>query len=788
MLPETSPEEILKTLDATHASLEQQRACGPAAPPARATVDVMLSSPDAAASPQAAAADIAMLLRAAEQHRKLAQLLPADDMRRDMLAEADKQEAHAQALMLRGAAGAGGTWQDLGAQQLSVGPQQPPPPAPGVGSCVGSFVDRNGRVVEFQKGPVVEPAVASAGGAPAPPPGVGNFVDRYGHVVEFHKRPADEPIGAGSSELAASAGGAPAPIGSTVSAVLRRDSGGLFKLVLREGAGGVLIGRLPPSDAEGDERTRLCEGDLVLAINGLRTSTMSFEELRSYVKECPGALHLEVRRMPGGVPGGVPTRDTAAGGGGGMGGGTEPDPLEAVAGGVIHGLESLKKGFRQLVDSRESRENLEKLRDLGDELKEKTKGFFEHLGGLGQGGGAKGGGGMGGGGMGGGGMGGGGMGGGSMGGRGAATGADPTGTTRYGSHNVDELTARAEAAARAARAVASTAPAPGSLGGVGAVASPLLHSNAAESSLPVPHSALTGPAMQAPPLVAPSSGARAGLFVDRYGNPVEFQIRPPAAPADPSFFSTSSMGSGGASRVDGAVVGGGSVSRVDGAAGMVSTGRMGGAGVEVLDEATQLALALSLSEAEFAASAHHGPPGVPRPVPSAEYLGGLAYPASPPPPPPPPDGSMPPPSMPPPPLDCKAALYSMTPPSQPLPFPGVYRYGGYGNDPFPQASPPPPPMYPPPPGPPPPVGMYGGAMSEEELLQVAMHLSLAEAEAQQAAERAALETALRASATETPVGDLLGELGAQPSTIAEDLSTVFAGRPPAPAVEPPNFC
>ena len=101
-------------------------------------------------------------------------------------------------------------------------------------------------------------------------------------------------------------------------------------------------------------------------------------------------------------------------------------------------------------------------------------------------------------------------------------------------------------------------------------------------------------------------------------------------------------------------------------------------------------------------------------------------------------------------------------------------------------------MYPPPPpGPPPPDGMYGagsGAMSEEELLQVAMHLSLAEAQAQQAAERAALETALRASATETPVGDLLGELGAQPPTIAEDLATVFAGRVPAPAVEPPNVC
>jgi hypothetical protein len=29
--------------------------------------------------------------------------------------------------------------------------------------------------------------------------------------------------------------------------------------------GGVLIGRLPPSDAEGDVRTRLCEGDLAHA-------------------------------------------------------------------------------------------------------------------------------------------------------------------------------------------------------------------------------------------------------------------------------------------------------------------------------------------------------------------------------------------------------------------------------------------------------------------------------------------------------------------------------------------
>jgi hypothetical protein len=36
-----------------------------------------------------------------------------------------------------------------------------------------------------------------------------------------------------------------------------------------------------------------------------------------------------------------------------------------------------------------------------------------------------------------------------------------------------------------------------------------------------------------------------------------------------------------------------------GAAGLVNTGRMGGAGVEVLDDDTQLALALSLSEAEF---------------------------------------------------------------------------------------------------------------------------------------------------------------------------------------------
>jgi hypothetical protein len=36
----------------------------------------------------------------------------------------------------------------------------------------------------------------------------------------------------------------------------------------------------------------------------------------------------------------------------------------------------------------------------------------------------------------------------------------------------------------------------------------------------------------APPLVAPPTGARGGTFVDRFGKPVEFQIRPPAAPAD----------------------------------------------------------------------------------------------------------------------------------------------------------------------------------------------------------------------------------------------------------------
>jgi hypothetical protein len=59
--------------------------------------------------------------------------------------------------------------------------------------------------------------------------------------------------------------------------------------------------------------------------------------------------------------------------------------------------------------------------------------------------------------------------------------------------------------------------------------------------------------------------------------------------AAPTSSPMSSMG-GGAGLVDGPH---------HGAAGLVNTGRMGGAGVEVLDEDTQLALALSLSEAEF---------------------------------------------------------------------------------------------------------------------------------------------------------------------------------------------
>ena len=69
---------------------------------------------------------------------------------------------------------------------------------------------------------------------------------------------------------------------------------------------------------------------------------------------------------------------------------------------------------------------------------------------------------------------------------------------------------------------------------------------------------------------------------------------------------------------------------------------------------------------------------------------------------------------------------------------------------------------------------------------MALRLSLAEAESaaaqQAAAEAAALEAALRASAAETPVGDLLGEL-AQPPTLQEELASVL-GAAPAPAPAP----
>lgn len=47
-----------------------------------------------------------------------------------------------------------------------------------------------------------------------------------------------------------------------VSAQLRRDREGLFKLVLREDAAGVYIGKLPPSDVK-DDRVLLVEGDYV---------------------------------------------------------------------------------------------------------------------------------------------------------------------------------------------------------------------------------------------------------------------------------------------------------------------------------------------------------------------------------------------------------------------------------------------------------------------------------------------------------------------------------------------
>ena len=153
----------------------------------------------------------------------------------------------------------------------------------------------------------------------------------------------------------------PAPP-SHVTAVLRRDSQQLFKLLLKESPGGVLISRLLPSDAEGDERSKLREGDIVRTINGLGAYEMPIDQLKAYVRDCPGALYVEVERLE--MPPMSAFNDAMSaeerfrarfgnGGGGGPGGSRQAAPaendLDALLGNVTsnvkNGLEDLKDQF-----------------------------------------------------------------------------------------------------------------------------------------------------------------------------------------------------------------------------------------------------------------------------------------------------------------------------------------------------------------------------------------------------------------------------------------------------------
>ncbi|EOD39004.1 hypothetical protein EMIHUDRAFT_223852 [Emiliania huxleyi CCMP1516] len=74
---------------------------------------------------------------------------------------------------------------------------------------------------------------------------------------------------------------------------LSRDSGGLFRLVLKRAESGeVYIGALLPSDS-GDGRALLREGEVVAAIDGLTAGAAGFEGLLAHVKAAEQSILLE---------------------------------------------------------------------------------------------------------------------------------------------------------------------------------------------------------------------------------------------------------------------------------------------------------------------------------------------------------------------------------------------------------------------------------------------------------------------------------------------------------------
>lgn len=84
---------------------------------------------------------------------------------------------------------------------------------------------------------------------------------------------------------------------SLVRIALRRDSSGMFRLVLKRDAhGDVYIGVLAPSDS-GDERGMAKEGEYVHSIDGMTVADIGFEGLLQHIKTAPELIVLEVERV-----------------------------------------------------------------------------------------------------------------------------------------------------------------------------------------------------------------------------------------------------------------------------------------------------------------------------------------------------------------------------------------------------------------------------------------------------------------------------------------------------------
>ena len=246
-----SMQDILATLDDSVNTLQRQIAQtndnDAGGSTSRTATNVPINvAPGADANVRASAE---MLLRAAAQQRRLASLLPDEIARGEMLTLADQQESQAKAILNGGPAlTPAHPWHSLTGT--------PPPRA------------------EESFPPLGQPHSTPP---PIPPTGQASSTARYGEV------PLDAPGTA-----------------NHVRAVLQRDSkdkfGVMIKEVRTETSHGVAVAKILESDS-GDERDRLQEGDMLRSINGLEPTSMRFDDLKAYVRDCPGALHLEVQRL-----------------------------------------------------------------------------------------------------------------------------------------------------------------------------------------------------------------------------------------------------------------------------------------------------------------------------------------------------------------------------------------------------------------------------------------------------------------------------------------------------------